>query len=100
MPTPRGGYAPSQIHDPRLLNGILKELRDYSGEPEGFKSKLDKFVWQQCQISQLCLTTCSFATSAILLEQSATSAILLEQSATSAILLKQSATSAILSWSS
>ena len=24
------------VHGPRLLNGILKDLRDYSGEPEGF----------------------------------------------------------------
>ena len=30
------------VHGPRLFNGILKEPRGYSGEPEGFKLKLDK----------------------------------------------------------
>ena len=32
------------IHGPRLFNAIPKDLREYTGEPEGFKSKLDTFL--------------------------------------------------------
>ena len=32
------------VHGPKLFIVIPKDLREYAGQPEGFKSKLDKFM--------------------------------------------------------